>query len=298
MKLRVSILFILLLPLGLFAQTGGMDAAIDRYESITVQCIRMKQSVAAGEKVSRSELSALIKDLNGLRAELQGSSAGMTAAQRRRVAEIRKMYSDGRIRSTKVEVSPRLSASGFKLPVPPVHFVLPDSHLRLPSGPILSSPEKAFSVKCLLLAETGVAPDFTAGMRVGLLFGRFGFYLAGRSNFKSDAFEYECFSDGTTPDGGYIWTSGQSRISRLNLSAGGLFRFSDWATLYAGAGYLRRDLFWQDTGQAWARVSDISKSTVAIDAGVIINPFGKGPALSIGTSYPSPELTVGLGWLF
>ena len=153
-------------------------------------------------------------------------------------------------------------------------------------------------MKCLLLAETGIAPDFTAGMRVGLLFGRFGFYLAGRSNFKPDAFEYECFSDGTTPDGGYIWTSGQSRVSRLNLSAGGLFRISEWATLYAGAGYLRRDLFWQDTGQAWALVSDISKSTVALDAGVIINPFGKGPALSIGTSYPSPELTVGLGLQF
>ena len=153
-------------------------------------------------------------------------------------------------------------------------------------------------MKYLLLAETGIVPDFTAGIRAGLMIGRFGFYLAGRSNFKPDAFEYECFSDGTTPDGGYIWTSGQSRISRLNLSAGGLFRISGWATLYAGAGYLRRDLFWQDAGQAWALVSDISKSTVAIDAGVIINPFGKGPALSIGTSYPSPELTVGLGWQF
>ena len=76
MKLRLSILLILLLPFGLYAQTGGMDAAIDRYESITVQCIRMKQSVAAGEKVSRSELSALIKDLNGLRAELRGLRQG------------------------------------------------------------------------------------------------------------------------------------------------------------------------------------------------------------------------------
>ena len=169
MKLQFSILIVFLIPFGLYAQTGGMDAAIDRYESITVQCIRMKQSVAAGEKVSRSELSALIKDLNGLRAELQGSSAGMTAAQRRRVAEIRRMYSDGRIRSTKMEVSPRLSPSGFKLPVPPIHFVLPDCHLRLPSGPILSTPEKASSVKCLLLAETGIVPDFTAGIRAGIL---------------------------------------------------------------------------------------------------------------------------------
>ena len=298
MKLRLSILLILLLPFGLYAQTGGMDAAIDRYESITVQCIRMKQSVAAGEKVSRSELSALIKDLNGLRAELQGSSAGMTAAQRKRVAEIRKMYSDGRIHSTKEDDLPQLSPSGFKLPMPPAFCVLPTRPLLLPSGPIFPSPKKSASVEYLLLAETGVVPDLMAGIRAGILFGRFGFYLSGRSNFKPDAFEYECFSDGTTPDGGYIWTSGQSRISRLNLSAGGLFRISEWATLYAGAGYLRRDLFWQDAGQAWALVSDISKSTVAIDAGVIINPFGKGPALSIGTSYPSPELTVGLGWLF
>ena len=297
MKLHLTILFILL-PLGLFAQTGGMDAAIDRYESITVQCIRMKQSVAAGEKVSRSELSALIKDLNGLRAELQGSSAGMTAAQRRRVAEIRKMYSDGRIRSTKMYVSPRLSPSGLKLPDSPAFLALPDKPLLLPSSPILALPEKASSVKSLLLAETGVVPDFTAGIRVGLLFGRFGFYLSGRSNFKQDVFEYECFSNGVIPEGGYIWTSGQSRVSRMNLSAGCLFCISNWAIIYAGAGYVRRYLFWQDVDHAWARVSDISKSAVAVDAGFIFSPFGKGPVLSIGSSYPSPELSVGLGWLF
>lgn len=298
MKLRLTVLLIFLLPFGLYAQTGGMDAAIDRYESITVQCIRMKQAVAAGEKVSRSELSALIKDLNGLRAEMQGSSARMTAAQRRRVAEIRKMYSDGRIRSTKMYVSPRLSPSGLKLPDPPAFLALPDKPLFLPSCPILSLPEKAASVKYLLLAEAGVVPDFTAGIRVGLLFGRFGLYLAGRSNFKPDVFEYECFSDGAIPGGGYIWTSGQSRVSRLNLSAGGLFCISNWATMYAGAGYVRRQLFWQDVDQAWARVADISKSAVAVDAGFIFSPFVKGPVLSIGTSYPSPELTVGLGWLF
>ena len=41
----------MLLPLGLFAQSGDYDAALDRYESITAECIRVKQSVASGEKV-------------------------------------------------------------------------------------------------------------------------------------------------------------------------------------------------------------------------------------------------------
>ena len=45
----------------------------------------------------------------------------------------------------------------------------------------------------------------------------------------------------------------------------------DWLSVYAGAGYGRRTLAWQDIDGNWARVSDWSHKGLTIDAGLLLS---------------------------
>lgn len=76
--------------------------------------------------------------------------------------------------------------------------------------------------------------------------------------------DYNCLSDGIT-SGGYIWTSGRSRVSRLCVTTGLVFRTCDWLSLSAGVGYGSRTLLWEDSSLNWARVSDRSPRGIAAD---------------------------------
>jgi hypothetical protein len=302
MKLRCTLLFLILFPLGLSAQPGDMDAALDRYEAITAECIRVKQSVASGEEVPRAELTGLAAQLNELKARLQGASGLLTAAQRRRVAEIRKMYSDGVVRSTAPVFIPVVS------PVPTTVLscpLLPDGlagECSSYSGTDVRKPP--LPVDYLLFAEAGLVPDLSAGIRVGALFGNWGVYMAGRGNFVSPRHSYECLSDGRVSDGSIIWTSGASKVSRLNLTAGALWHPLAWGTLYGGCGYGRRLLLWQDSIGEWAAVSDRSASGPAVEAGIILHYDRL--AFSSGVSVIPPsggkiiyaDMTAGIGWQF
>ncbi len=300
MKNGCVLFLLMLLPLGLFAQSGDYDDALDRYESITAECIRVKQSVASGEKVPRAELARLAGQLNGLKTQLQGVSGQLTAAQRQRVADIRQMYSDGIVRSTAPILIPSIPTSPAPLLACPA---LPDN---LAGGcAVASNPtRRKLRPDVLLLAEAGLVPDFSAGIRACALYGRWGAYVAGRSYFSPSRYGYECLSDGTVPGGGKIWTSGISRVSRLNLSAGALWHPVGWGSLYGGCGYGRRRLLWQDSAGDWAMVSDRSCAGLSLEAGVIIH-YNKLIFSIGGASVPSfsdksfyADMTLGVGWQF
>ncbi len=112
-------------------------------------------------------------------------------------------------------------------------------------------------------------PDPTIGAMALWCGERFGAYLKFGSNLKSAAYGYDCNADGTTEEG-YIWTSGESRVSKLSLSAGGTLRCNGWLYVCAGAGYGRRLLLWEDSTGGWARVAGSSFSGPAAEAGALV----------------------------
>ena len=122
-----------------------------------------------------------------------------------------------------------------------------------------------------ILASFSV-PDPSAGA-MALWCRKFGGYVRFQSDFSSPTHSYDCCQDGTT-DEGYIWTSGESRVSKLSITAGGTSQCKGWLYIYAGAGYGRRILLWQDRAGAWAKVSDASMSGLAADAGMLMR-FGR-----------------------
>ncbi|MBR3074424.1 MAG: hypothetical protein IKH11_01535 [Bacteroidales bacterium] len=119
----------------------------------------------------------------------------------------------------------------------------------------------------LLLA--GV-PDLYFGAMATVSGQLFGGYLKAASEIPIVRPAYSCFSNGTTHTG-YIWTSGEVRVSHRSITAGATFTPWKFLTLYAGAGYGSHAVNWQDVSSRWARVEDLSVRGVAADAGVIIN---------------------------
>ncbi len=93
-----------------------------------------------------------------------------------------------------------------------------------------------------------------------------GGYVKATTNLKGSISSYNCHSDGTI-DGGYIWTSGNVKRSQLTITAGPEYRILEWLRVYAGLGYGKRILLWEDMSGRWAKVTDFSYQGVCADAG-------------------------------
>ncbi len=159
----------------------------------------------------------------------------------------------------------------LKTPVSPAvekEIIVRDSIVYLPSPADSSSAITRRRVP-VGLAVSGVFafPECSGGLMLGWEKYRWGCYVKAVSNFRSSASAYDCLSDGTTSDG-YIWTSGRSRVSRLSITTGLIFRTCDWLSLYTGVGYGSRTLLWEDSSLYWSRVSDRSPRGVAADFGL------------------------------
>lgn len=158
----------------------------------------------------------------------------------------------------------------LRTPAPPAEreIIIRDSIVYLPS------PADSSSLTVCRRGPTGLAvsgifavPDYSGGLMLCWEKYRWGCYVKAVSNFRSSASAYDCLSDGTTSEG-YIWTSGRSRVSRISVTTGLVFRTCDWLSLYAGAGYGRRKLLWEDSSGYWAMVSDFSPRGIAADIGL------------------------------
>ena len=149
--------------------------------------------------------------------------------------------------------------------------VIPGFRKEISGAPEPKSRKKRepFQMQGFILAEAGIYPDLTGGLMLGLGGSVWGGYAGVRSNFKTEAAsDYDCKSDGSTAYG-QIWTSGRHRDSRISMTGGLWYHVSNPIRIYAGAGYGKRTVCWEDLYGDWARVTDYSGAGLALDAGVI-----------------------------
>jgi opacity protein-like surface antigen len=134
-----------------------------------------------------------------------------------------------------------------------------------------------------LMAAAGIGP-------------RWGVWLAGRSNFTATGSSYDCTSGGRAA-GGRFWGNGNSRYGILSISGGPLWRPLSWLGVYAGAGYAREELDWQDAENQWACVRDYTYSGICWDAGLLFH--WKHLSLSAGCGWSNhATITAGIGLHF
>ena len=304
------------------------DGILDQYESICDRCIAIRQRIALGVSVPDNSVATLLQELASLRRTLQDASGVMTGVQRARFQTIQKRYSAASggaetaparqtrpekakpksppaqsAQQTAPEEEIRSSRDNLDLPVishplaPASSMLCVESAVEL-AAPLTQLPKEEsanrlkWSADLLLEYRKGVASSY--GLMAAVGYGpHWGIWAAGRSNFTAVGYGYDCRSDGNT-DGGRFWGNGQSRYGVFSISGGPLWHPLPWLGIYAGAGYSKEELDWQDAEGRWARVTDYSVSGLSGDIGLLLN--WNRLSLAAGCSWNSfATLTLGIG---
>ena len=127
--------------------------------------------------------------------------------------------------------------------------------------------------------------------------GRIRLWGAFRTRFTPVGGSYGCDSSGAIDGGGVFWGNGNARYGIRSLTAGPALRIAPHVWIYAGGGYGREELDWQDVAGNWACVRDYSRRGIALDSGCLLQ--GKRLSISAGCTWiAAPALTVGAGFRF
>ena len=175
--------------------------------------------------------------------------------------------------------------------------VVRDESLDAPA-PKPFSPKKE-TVKVVALVTSSFAPEFVPGMFVSV--GKKWGVVAGiQSNFLGVKEDYLATSDGSRlGSDGFIWPGGSSKTTHLSVTGGVSYFFSDYAGVYASAGYGYRNIYWDDADGQWARIEDLSARGVVLSGGVLLGWRHFSLSLGLSTvSFHTLGATLGLGVQF
>ncbi len=270
----------------------SLDIELERYERMCAMCLELRTRMDRGEQLSRDEAKATIDLLVASNKRLKARDSEMTVLQRQRFKDVGEWFTTG-IRPQRPGPLPYLTC-----PLPSVCMVEEERAIISPSLMPHKSYVQSSRREIIALAELS-APDLSYGIRVGLQGRKIGGYLAYRSSFSSQVADYQCTSDGSLPSGSRVWLSGESMSCNMTAAAGFLIPVAKWSSLYAGAGYGRRAVLWQDIDGNWVEVSDISHKGLALEAGALFR--WNHLAFSLGLSsvkLKTYSFTAGIGVCF
>lgn len=190
----------------------------------------------------------------------------------------------------------RLSVPGFS----PIMFVFPEALEQFRTYDVSVYVPNKDRVRALILPTFSVTKSQTSyGLMVGAV-KKFGGYVRAKTDFNFGLkTSGKIDQTGYLEDGYPVWLSGNSKKSRLAVTAGGLFNVVNHLYLYLGAGYGNRVLAWEDSSGNYYQVSESSYSGLEAEAGVIAR-FGAF-AISAGcqtNSFKYLETNIGVGVLF
>ena len=276
----------------------SLASELERYEQMCEVCLELKARMSRGEQISRDEAKSTIDFFVTTNKRLKSKEQEMTALQRQRFRDVGEWFATG-VRPPKPFGAESLPALDCRLPsrLPVNEF----AEILIPQQERGVSPSVRlwkYRTDFILLAEMSV-PDLSYGLRAGIKGRTFGGYMAFSSNFVKASADYTCHSDGTLENGSTIWPGGVEKTTSLSLSAGLLAQAAPWLTFYAGAGYGKRQLLWQDIDGEWAQVSDWSVKGLEAETGAIFR--WNRMAFSAGVStvrFRTCSATVGIGLYF
>ena len=257
---------------------------INNYELVCGQCMEMKQKVKSGSKISRLEAEKRLNRFIALNKEIKSLQNVLSENLNSRFIRINQWFATG-IRPAALndkletpEIDNNLEKYGHLAMREPIIFC-PKPHYNYGDS-INEAERRRLKKKLFILANVSVPVSY--GLRVGFLFGRWGGYISGRSNFGKNDHSYTCKSDRTMENNLVFWGTGRARRSNMSVCAGVVFEAVKWLDIYAGAGYGFRKMYFEDIEKKWAIVSDLSHTGVSAEAGVVLT--WKRLALSAGIS--------------
>ena len=288
------------------AAPDGWDKALDQYEAICQRCLELKARALQGEAIPADTVRDLLAELANLRKTLQSGSGVMSEEQRARFERIRQAY------------QPTAPEGRSANPILPENELIPLSQIAstpesLPPIPVTESSERIRRWQWGFAAVAGIpirkdltADDGSAGLMLMALDRKSGFgaYLKGISTFHYKSVGGTCFRDGTLPDDGFFYASGNTGYSAFAVTGGILYRFHRNVGIWAGIGYAAETVYWEHADGAWYGVKDASGGGICPEAGLMLTlgNFRCGSlTILAGGRFPlakKASVDVGLGWLF
>ncbi len=164
-------------------------------------------------------------------------------------------------------------------------------------------------VKTLVMGQIGysVAPQMSYGAMIGQMYGGYGWYLKGRSNFQfAPSANLVCDANGSI-DGDRLFFSGNTSATHYAVSGGFMMNFIEKKTknkfstfgCYIGGGYGKREMQWETADGKWVTYAPTSYKGFAGDIGLMGSLYGVTMSLGVSTiNFQYVELEVGVGFMF
>lgn len=291
----ISVLILVLVTCAAQAQGDlGIDILLERYEKSCEECLNLRNRVESGEKIPTGQAEDMVQRFVNLNRLLKDMEPELDKAQKARFEAIGNWFRTGR----------KPLAMSY-IPLDRVTAVLPRSKaVTFPEDFILPQPVKAVpvsvrpaDVRIFILPSISLLPE-SFGAMAGARYGRWGGYARFSGRFNGATPAYSCSEDGILDNGSSIWPNGESTEKAFHLTAGPLYGLNGWLDLYAGLGYGRHQVLWQDIDNNWVSVGSGLKGVCA-EAGVLASwkNFTLGAGVStISFRSLTPTLSIGINF--
>lgn len=290
-----SILFLILATCAVRAQENvGIDVLLDRYQRSCEECLNLRNRVEDGEKISTAEAENMVQKFINLNRLLKDMEPELNEDQKTRFKAIGNWFRTGD-KPLALSQTP-LTKVVATLPSPKAVtfsecFLLPLQEEVIPAS---TNPAE---FRIFILPTISLFPE-SFGSMAGAQYGRWGGYAKFTGRFNAVTPSYSCSDEGILDNGSSIWPNGESTEKALQITAGALYGMNDWLDIYAGLGYGRHQLLWQDIDGNWATVGQGLKGVCA-EAGVLTSwknfTFGAGVS-TISFRSLTPTLSLGINF--
>lgn len=254
----------------------GIDRLLERYERSCEECLNLRSRVENGEKISKGQAEDMVQKFVNLNRLLKDMEPELNEDQKARFKAIGNWFRTGQ-KPLALSQIPLERVAVLELPSDKAVTFSENFILPRPAEVSPISVETA-ELRVFILPTISLYPE-TFGAMAGVQLGRWGGYAKFTGRFNAVTPSYSCSDDGILENGSSIWPNGERAEKTFQATAGPVFGLNRWLDIYAGLGYGRHQVLWQDIDGNWASVGQGLKGVCA-EAGVLTSwkhfTFGAG----------------------
>ena len=272
----------------------GIDVLLDRYQRSCEECLNLRDRVEGGEKIPTEEAENMVQKFINLNRLLNDMAPELNDTQMTRFKAIGNWFRTG----NKPLALNQMPLSRVTAVLPSANAVTHSESFILPL-PAQTAPLSAAraEIRIYILPSISFSPG-TYGAMAGVQSGRWGGYARFAGRFNAATPSYSCTIEGILNNGSTIWPNGVSAEKALQITAGPLYGLNSWLDIYAGLGYGRYQVLWQDIDGNWASVGQGLRG-LCTEAGALASwknfTFGAGVS-TISFRSLTPTLSFGINF--
>ena len=271
----------------------GIDGLLERYERSCEECLNLRSRVDKGEKIPKAQAEDMVQKFINLNRLLKDIESELSSSQKARFEAIGNWFRTGN----------KPLALNY-IPLEKVTADLPEAEIiSLPSPSVLTELQGQLIYIPLEKRSVFILPSFSLspssfGAMAGVQHGRWGGYARYTGRFDNATPSYSCSDEGILENGSFVWPNGERTEKTFQITAGPVFGLNYRFDIYAGLGYGRHQVLWQDIDGNWVAVGQGLRGICA-ETGVLASwkslTFGAGistisfrtltPTLSLGVNF-------------